>query len=66
MPKMKSKGAVKGRFRVTKSGKIKCSRPGRGHMHAKNSAKLSRELRKPIIITGTWAVLMRKMLGGRV
>ena len=31
MPKMKSKGAVKKRFRVTKNGKVKCSRPDRGH-----------------------------------
>ena len=65
MPKMKSKGAVKGRFRVTKTGKVKCSRPGRGHMHAKNTAKARRELRSAIVLEGTWAVKMRKMLGGK-
>ncbi len=64
MPKMKSKGAVKGRFRVTKSGKVKCSRPARGHMHAKNNGKQRRKLREPIIFEKTWAVLIRKMLGG--
>ena len=65
MPKMKSKGAVKGRFRVTKSGKVKCSRPSRGHMHAKNDAKTSRQKRRPLVIDGQWAVIIRKMLGGR-
>jgi len=36
---MKSKGAVKKRFRMTKSGKLKCSRPKRGHQHAVKDAK---------------------------
>ena len=62
MPKMKSKGAVKKRFRVTKSGKVICSRPGRGHQHAPKNAKQSRRLRKPIVLSGAWAKLMKKML----
>ncbi len=65
MPKMKSKGAVKGRFRRTKSGKLKSSRPRRGHMHAWKNGKQRRELRKPMLLTGTWARLIGKMLGGR-
>jgi len=64
MPKMKSKGAVKKRFRVTKSGKVKCSRPGRGHMHASKNGKQRRTLREPIVFEGTWARLMKKMMGG--
>jgi ribosomal protein L35 len=66
MPKMKSKGAVKGRFRVTKSGKVKGSRPARGHMHASKNAKQARTLRKPLMLNSTWSGLMRKMLGGKV
>jgi len=63
MPKMKSKGAVKGRFKVTKSGKVKCGRPGKGHMHAIHSGKDKRNLRNAIVLKGTWAKLMKKMLG---
>ncbi len=63
MPKMKSKGAVKKRFRVTKTGKVKCSRHDRGHGHAPFNGKVSRNLRKPIILEGTWARLIRNMMG---
>ena len=64
MPKMKSKGAVKKRFRRTKTGKLKCSRPSRGHMHASKDAKHRRTLRKQIITEGAWAQLLRRMMGG--
>ncbi|QDU67355.1 large ribosomal subunit protein bL35 [Engelhardtia mirabilis] len=65
MPKMKSRGSVKRRFKVTKSGKVVGSRTGRGHMHASKDAKSRRANRKPIILTGTWATLMRRMMGGK-
>lgn len=63
MPKMKSKGAVKGRFKVTKSGRVKCSRPGRGHMHASKSAKQIRRLREAIYLPPSWGKAMKKMMG---
>ncbi len=63
MPKMKSKGAVKVRFRVSKSGKVKSNRPGRGHMRASKSAKARRRLRTPIIFPDNWGKMIRKMLG---
>ncbi len=63
MPKMKSKGSVKSRFRVTKKGKVRCSKPARGHMHAIHNGKEKRALRKSLVIDGTWARLIRKMLG---
>lgn len=63
MPKQKSKGSVKGRFRVTKSGKVKCSKPARGHMHAIHSGKERRNLRTRLVLSGTWARLVRKMMG---
>lgn len=62
MPKMKSKGSVKGRFKVTKHGKVTCSRPFRGHMHAIHSGKQRRELRRTMVLEGTWARLIRNML----
>ncbi len=63
MPKMKSKGAVKKRFRITKSGIAKCSRPSRGHMHASKDAKGKRRLREQILLPMTWSKLMRRMMG---
>lgn len=63
MPKMKSKGAVKRRFKVTKSGKVVGNRTQRGHMHASKSAKSRRGNRKPIILEGTWATILRRMMG---
>lgn len=64
MPKMKSKGAVKKRFRQTKTGKLLCSRPARGHQHAPKDARASRLLRKKIVTDGTWAKLLKRMMGG--
>ncbi len=63
MPKQKSKGSAKGRFRVTKNGKVKCSKPFRGHQHAMHNGKQRRSLRKAIVLEGTWARLVRDMLG---
>ena len=66
MPKHKSRGAVKKRFKVTKSGKVTCSHPGRGHMHATYTGETSRKLRKKLILNKTWSDLIRPMLqGGR-
>jgi len=63
MPKLKSKGAVKRRFRVTRSGKVKCSRPARGHMHASKDGKQRRRLRTPILLDGVWGNLIKNMMG---
>jgi len=62
MPKMKSKGAVKKRFKVTKTGKVKCSHPGRGHMHAAYTGETGRNLRGRMVLNKTWSVLTRRML----
>ena len=64
MPKMKSKGAVKKRFRITKNGKLKSNRPHRGHMHAIRDAAHKRNKRRALITEGTWAKLLRRMMGG--
>jgi ribosomal protein L35 len=59
---MKTRGSVKRRFRVTKNGKVKCSKPFRGHMHAIHNGKDRRSLRRSIVIEGTWARLLKKMM----
>ena len=64
MPKMKSKGAVKKRFRITKTGKLKSNRPHRGHMHALRSAAHKRKKRNALVTTGAWAKLLRRMMAG--
>ena len=63
MPKLKTKGSCKRRFKITKNGKVKCSKPARGHMHAIHSGKEKRNLRDKIVLTGTWARLIKKMMG---
>jgi len=64
MPKMKSKGAVKKRFRVSKSGKVSSNRPSRGHMHASKDASARRKLNTRLTLTPTWGRLMRRLMGG--
>ena len=62
MPKMKTKGSVKRRFKITKHGKVVCSKPFRGHMHALHNGKERRSLRRQIVLEGPWARLLRKMM----
>lgn len=47
MPKMKTRKAVAARFRVTGTGKLKCSKPGKRHILTKKSPKRKRQLRRP-------------------
>mgnify|MGYP001225183539 FL=1 len=63
MPKQKSKGAVKKRFRISKSGKAVCSHPDRGHGHAPFNGKTGRRLRRRMVLNDTWSELIRNMVG---
>ncbi len=62
MPKLKSKGSVKKRFKISKNGKALCSKPGRGHMHATYNGDVRRGLRKRIVLNTTWSNLIRRMV----
>ncbi len=62
MPKMKSKGAVKKRFRMSKNGKAMCSKPGRGHMHALYNGETGRKLRRRMVLNKTWSILIGRMM----
>lgn len=63
MPKAKTnKGLVK-RVRVTKTGKVKISRAGRGHLLSKKSSKRRRHLRKKLIASKADAKKILQMLG---
>jgi ribosomal protein L35 len=64
MPKMKTKSAVKKRFRISKHGKAVCSHPGRGHGHSPFKGHVARRIRKRMVLNTTWSTLIRKMMGG--
>ena len=63
MPKLKSKGDVKKRFKITKSGIAVVSRAGRGHFLATKNGKQGRGLRKQIRLNATWSKIIRPMMG---
>lgn len=50
MPKMKTRKAVACRFRVTATGKLKASRPGKRHLLTNKTAKRKRQLRRPDLL----------------
>ncbi|MBL3285073.1 50S ribosomal protein L35 [Rickettsiales endosymbiont of Paramecium tredecaurelia] len=45
MPKMKTKSAVKKRFKLTATGKLKCAQAGKRHMMRRRTNKQIRNLR---------------------
>lgn len=49
--KMKTKKAIKSRFKVTGTGKLKRYRPGRRHILTKKSSKRKRKLRRPALLS---------------
>lgn len=50
MPKMKTHKAVKARFKLTATGKLKRNRPGKRHILTKKTAKRKRMLSKPTLV----------------
>jgi large subunit ribosomal protein L35 len=60
--KQKTKKALAKRLKLTKSGKVKRHKAGRGHLMSKKSGKRVRHLRKPGIVQGKIAVTYAKLL----
>lgn len=50
MPKMKTKKAVAARFKLTGTGKLKRSHPGRRHILTKKTPKRKRQLARPALV----------------
>jgi large subunit ribosomal protein L35 len=50
MPKIKTHKGLSKRFKVTKGGKIKRSKAGRGHLLAHKSRRRKRYLKKPDLV----------------
>ncbi len=63
MTKMKTKKALVGRFKVTGTGKLLRSRPGRRHILTKKSAKRKRNLRQPGLVSETQLKMYKGLLG---
>lgn len=64
MPKMKTKKAFKARFKVTGTGKLKRTRPGRRHILTKKSSKRKRHLKKPGLVIDGQAKMYIRCMGG--
>lgn len=63
MPKMKTKKAVKSRFSVTGTGKLKRQHPGRRHIMTKMTPKRKRQLRAPAILSGALQKMYKRVMG---
>lgn len=63
MPKMKTKKAVAARFRVTGTGKLKRSRPGRRHILTKKSPKRKRHLKQPGLVDAGQLKMYKRLMG---
>jgi len=63
VPKMKTKKAVAARFKVTASGKLKMSRPGKRHILTKKSSKRKRQLSRPAIVFASFAKTYKQVMG---
>ena len=60
---MKTKKAVAARFRVTGTGKLKRTRPGRRHILTKKSAKRKRSLAKARLVDDGQVKMFRILMG---
>ncbi len=63
MPKMKTRKAVKARFKVTGTGKLKRTHPGRRHILTKKSANRKRKLAKPGLVDKGQLKMFRVLMG---
>lgn len=63
MPKMKTRKAVIARFKVTGTGKLKRTRPGRRHLLTKKSANRKRSLAKSRLVDSGQLKMFKNMMG---
>jgi large subunit ribosomal protein L35 len=61
---MKTRKAMKARFKVTATGKLKRARPGRRHILTKKSAKRKRSLAKARYVDAGQVKMYRDLIGG--
>ena len=63
MPKMKSKGSAKKRFKLTGSGRIKREKAYQRHILTKKTRKTKRELRKSTLVHPVDEKKVKRILG---
>jgi large subunit ribosomal protein L35 len=63
MPKMKTRRALKGRLKLTGTGKLRRMRPGRRHILTKKTSKRKRQLRRPALIDQTVEKTYKQLMG---
>jgi len=63
MPKMKPKKAMLARFKVTGTGKLLRTKPGRRHILTKKASKRKRRLRKNALVDKGQTRLYARMMG---
>lgn len=62
MPKTKSKGTIKKRFKLTASGKIKRHQCNHSHLLTKKHTKRKRHLRQSELVSGADEKRIRRLL----
>ena len=63
MTKMKTRKAVKARFKVTGTGKLVRCKPGRRHILTKKSSKRKRRLRKQTLVDKGHVKMYSRLMG---
>ena len=63
MPKMKTHGSTKKRFKLTKNGKLIRSRTGKNHLLQKKSKSTKRNANTPAFVTGSIKKNIKRALG---
>ncbi len=62
MPKMKTKKAVAARFKVTATGKLKHSHPGKRHLMTGKAPKRKRQLAQPGVLFDALAKTYKRLM----
>lgn len=63
MPKMKTKKAVKAKFKLTGTGKLLRRKPGKRHILTKKTSKRKRNLGKPDLVADTHLSKYKLLMG---
>lgn len=62
MPKMKTKSAVKKRFKLTATGKVKVAAAGKRHGMIKRTTKFIRDARGTMVLSDQDAKIVKKFI----
>jgi large subunit ribosomal protein L35 len=62
VPKMKTKKAVAARFKLTGTGKLKRSHPGKRHILTKKSPKRKRQLSRPALVSDSQLKTYKRLM----